>query len=650
MSENNKWNVIIFTVVGIAIVLTSSLVFNRADPSHAGSAVVGPNCQILTCPIGQPGPSGIGMPGPPGASGAPGPPGPSGAQGNPGPPGPTGAAGMCLANPECGVGPTGATGPTGPTGPQGPPGFQGEQGSPGPQGPQGFIGPIGPTGPTGPTGPQGFQGIPGVCDCFNQTVEYNTLNISSMLNIGPNSTIMCGAGSRIDNSCFLNGTNCPVLNDCDITMKSLLVTGGPSSNLQVGFPAITNGNAVFGDSLTPNYHINMFKTYASNLILEGNAMGFGQTILRAKNMGNVLIEAQGVGGQVQLVAGGSIVGVTGTGSISLTSTVGQFLLANNDPSNPFEINSQGPIHIFGSNPINIRQDFISLTKLTTFFGNTLWLQTEYTSYNFAQSINNTLTNIPAIGFYEDIVVNPDAVIVSTTAYLSLGPNINIGAGRIACIPNNNILLGRGLFDGLEQISPEAPFNNLAPLPLINNSGINATILSSAGLSDGYVWFNDTNGVRISGGNVYIDGDVTIGGTINSNSFGRWGTSELTLSTLPIANSLIPMTGFAGNIMENTTSCFQIDVSGAYSISYKVTGSYTSNVVEEDGAYVRKNGLSNHIYSQCIPNAATPATRCDAFASGILPLVAGDQICLFSGGISRAWQGSLYYNYFNINKI
>lgn len=649
MSE--KWISVIFSVVGIAIVLTSSLVFNRVDPYRAGSVVIGDNCNLLTCPQGQPGPAGTGLPGPPGQRGEPGPSGVMGPQGAQGAKGEKGDPGMCLANPMCGVGPSGPTGATGPTGAQGPPGFQGEKGDPGEQGPSGATGPSGPSGPQGIQGIQGLQGIPGVCDCFNQTVVYNTLNITSNLHLGNNSTITCGLGSSIDNSCFLNGTNCPVLSMCDITVKSLLVTGGPMSNLQVGFPSVTNGNVILGDSSVFSYHLNMIKTFANDLILEGNSMGFGQTILRSKNMGNLLLEAQGIGAQVQLVAGGSIVGVTGTGSVSFTSTIGQFALTNLDPSNSFQVESNGPINIIGqssSSPIVIRQDSITLTKLNTFLGNNIWLQTQYISYYYAQSTNNTLTNTPAIQMYEDVVMNPDAVIVSTTEYLKVGPNLDVGVGRIASIINHKIYLNLGNFNNSEEISMEAPIVNLAAAPYLNTSG-NVTILAAAGLTDGYVWFNDTNGVRISS-NVYIEGNVTVTGNIGLGK--KWGSARLTVdSTPPTANVQLTLGAFQGNI-PNSGGYFVIDEDGTYMISYKMYASYSNVGAVEEGGYVNVTN-TNTIQSNCNPINPAMLTICEATAIGFVQAVVGDRIYMFGGSQAREWYGALppyNRNYFNINKL
>lgn len=638
------WLIVLFATIGLALVVTSSLVFNRIDPSRAGTVAIGDNCNILTCPQGQPGPPSIGVPGPPGQRGEKGDRGETGPQGVPGAAGGIGPPGMCLANPACGVGPSGATGPIGPQGLQGAPGFQGAQGNPGQQGPRGETGPIGPSGPIGATGPIGPQGIPGVCDCFNQTVVYNTLNVTSNFHLGDNSTFTCGVGSFIDTNCLTAG-NCPNFGMCDLQAKSLTVSGYPSSNLQVGGPSQTNGNVIFGDSIIPNFHVNLFHAYAADLVLEGNAMGLGRTILRAKNMGNVLIQSEGVGGAVMLSSGGTISAIAST-NIQLISTVGQMLLQNLDNGSPLVIQSQGSVNIISTTTnsnIFIKNDNIIIQKS----GSSFWMQTQFTSFDYAVSVNNSI-NAPSIVMFENLQINSNAAIVSTYEFLKIGPNLDVGAGRIASIINKKVKLTNGTFDTFEEISMEAPIVNLSPLPNITDyPPVNLTSLSDAGLSSGYVWFNDTNGVRISS-NVYIEGSVTIGGSITTQG-PKWGTAVLTVNTGSLTNVVIPLTGFQGTI-PTASNCFQIDTAGMYSFSFKITGAYTNIATPADGAFVRKTaGTVTLVSSICSPNAGTGTTTCDAFATGIAPLIVGDEICLFSGSVARVWEGNTY-NYFNLVKI
>ncbi|NNF97767.1 MAG: collagen-like protein [Desulfobacteraceae bacterium] len=99
----------------------------------------------------------IGMVGPQGLDGPPGPIGLTGAQGPDGPQGPAGTPG-----------PKGDTGPAGPQGLVGPKGSRGDRGLPGPvgqTGPAGEQGPIGPQGIQGVEGPAGTPGETGTCAC-----------------------------------------------------------------------------------------------------------------------------------------------------------------------------------------------------------------------------------------------------------------------------------------------------------------------------------------------------------------------------------------------------------------------------------------------------------------------------------------------------
>lgn len=655
MSE--KWITVIFSVVGIAIVTTSSLVFNRVDPYRAGSVVIGDNCNLLTCPQGQPGPAGTGLPGPPGQRGEPGPSGATGPQGAQGAKGEKGDPGMCLANPMCGVGPSGPTGATGATGAQGPPGFQGEKGDPGEQGPSGATGPIGPSGPQGIQGIQGLQGIPGVCDCFNQTVVYNTLNVTSNFHLGDFSTFTCGINSTIANNCLTVG-NCPNFTLCDLQAKSLFLTGGMPTLLRVGHPGeITPRQVIFGDSGSLfNYSMNDIRMYSENLVIEGT--GTGPAVVRTLNQGEMRVEA--VGGSASLLtlrSNGEARLIGEAGLTRITNTIGTGIIIENfDPSGGVRTTSSGFItsETSGTNPITLISDFTNLRKSSTplLNGSIYYLTTNpAASYDYNTGL---IIGAPSVTVHDDLIIAQGQHIVAQETYLKVGPNLNVGGGRIITLFNIMALMS-GQFTNLsyvEYISMEAVIMNNSPLPNVTLD-VNSSALVNAGLTDGYMWFNDTNGYRISGGNVYIEGNVIVAGSITStNDTTFWGTSELVSITPVISNALIPMVNFQGTIIENTTSCFQIGKNGIYSISYKVTGFYTSSVTSEDGAYIRKfTGMigTNFIRSQCIPNADSPATTCDAFASGILPLLLGDMVCLYSGSIPRSWQGNIY-NYLNINKI
>lgn len=662
--DNFSWILATFAIFGIAIVMVSSLVFNRIDPSRAGTVAIGDNCNILTCPIGPVGPPSL-IPGPPGTRGEKGESGPTGPQGQPGGPGPSGPAGMCLANPMCASGPSGPSGATGATGRQGDPGFQGETGPPGRDGPTGQSGPSGPIGLTGNTGPTGPQGIPGVCDCFNQTVTYNSLNVTSNFHLGDNSTFTCGVGSFIDNSCLTVG-NCPNFTLCDLQAKSLFLTGGMPTILRVGHPLETSPRfVIFGDSMSfYNYSIDDIRMYATNLVLEGT--GIGVTVVRALNQGLMRVESIGGSGSIlNLRSTGTATFSAEAGLTQITNTLGGGILINNmDPLGAVRAVSSGFISLetSGTNPINIFSDYINLKKSSIpVNGSSIYYMT--TNPSLSIDYNTGITNMAAsVVMQEDIIIAANRHIIAQDEYLKIGPNVDIGKGRI--ITKFNVLsLMSGMFDNLtynEYISLEAVIINNSPLPNLTSYGDNATVLAAAGLSDGYVYFNDTNGVRISS-SVYIEGDLTIGGNVNFAGVGTtplYGTAKLSVNTgiLP-QDTLITLDTFSGNILQDATpGRFIISQNGTYSVSYSVYRINVATTAIEDGAYIDISGSgpgTKYIQSKCTPSTSDDSF-CDATSTGILSLVVNDTVSLFSGGFSgpglgRNWQGSVY-NYFNIIKL
>jgi hypothetical protein len=221
-------------------------------------------------------------------------------------------------------------------------------------------------------------------------------------------------------------------------------------------------------------------------------------------------------------------------------------------------------------------------------------------------------------------------------------------GRIASTVNKKIRLTTGLFDGNEEISAEAPIVNLASAPYVNSTG-NATVLMAAGLSDGYVWFNDTNGVRISS-NVFIEGNVTVTGSIGLPAK-KWGSASLSADTTPAAaNVQLTLGNFQGTIPTGS-DYFLIDEDGTYMISYKMYGSYNNVGFVEEGGYVNVTNTKT-IESNCNPINPAPNNVCEATAIGFVQAVAGDRIYMFGGAIARAWYSTTPYsrNYFNINKL
>lgn len=509
------WPLVIFGILAIGGLMTIFLIFNRADPSRAGTIVPGDNCAVLECPAGPPGPAGPPIPGPPGQQGIQGEEGKTGPPGPPGQLGLQGPPGMCLANPNCTQGPPGPQGIQGLTGPQGAPGFIGPQGDPGPIGPQGIQGIQGATGPQGPQGEPGPQGIGGICDCFNiSSISFDQLNLTSSLQLGENSTFTCGAGATIDPSCLTVGA-CPDFSPCSLKAMAMEVSGGnPSpSLLRVGTPSDTFASRVImGDSNVVNYMLEYIKAYSQDLVLEGNAFGFGgQVVLRAKNGGTARLEATGLGSLVSINSVGSIIGLAQAGSISLSSSVGTFLLQNLDTTGSINVWSDGDIYIRGtpSKVVTIENDRIDISQSG---GSSYWMRTMPNSYSYTQ-MGVPLMGTKSIQVHTDIQLIPGIHIVSMDNYVHIGPQIEVGAGRILTF-QPVLSLMTGSFTN-ESISLEAPVRNDAILP----AGVNSTNTS---LPDGHLWFDDAEGYRFTGGDVLIEsptvhltGNLIVDGSIDA---------------------------------------------------------------------------------------------------------------------------------------
>ena len=81
--------------------------------------------------------------------------------------------------------------------------------------------------------------------------------------------------------------------------------------------------------------------------------------------------------------------------------------------------------------------------------------------------------------------------------------MDIGNGRITSINTGVVKLGAGAFS-VDLISMEAPIFNAASVPVIINASV-----PGGGLTNGYMYFNDTNGYRFALGPVLIEQDVTV---------------------------------------------------------------------------------------------------------------------------------------------
>jgi hypothetical protein len=638
-------SIIISVIIAIVAIMIPSFIIHRVDPQRAGTYGYGTDCNVLTCGPGPVGPPGYGLPGPPGQRGEKGDIGPTGPPGATGPKGDQGLAGMCLANPACGVGPAGQTGATGPTGEQGPPGFQGPKGDPGIIGPMGFNGTIGPTGPSGPSGPTGPQGIPGVCDCFNQTVTYSGLTITNNLHLTTNSTMTCDSGSFIGLSCLVPGT-CPDFSNCTVLMKAVQVLG--DQGVRIGFSNNPNpSQLIVGDSTALNYYVNLFRVYSQDVIIEGNAQFGGQTTMRATNGGTLTLEAVGIGSSVNILSTGNVLIAAGTGRVSLLSSVGTLSITNNDATSPIQVTSQGPVNIetTPNTAILLRSDLFTLSKSVAVANNSLWISTGPNSFSYVTGI--TFLGTPSIFFSEDIAIQPNKVIIAVGGTVQLGPNLDVGNGRITSANTGSLKLGAGTFLG-DLISMEAPVSNAANLPAISN-----TSFPGGGLSDGYLYFNDTNGYRFALGNMLVEGNLTVNGAFTDPLRALHIDTTAGLTTRPSSSySGIVFSGFAasatwfGQSLTGGTGAgasagtWNFPVAGVYSISVSCTTTGTASTgslqfaVSYNNAAATPTNIAPGGRIAPYVDFATLGTRVDSYSlvtnvgcGADCPIAVGDQVRL-----------------------
>ncbi len=321
----------------------------------------------------------------------------------------------------------------------------------------------------------------------------------------------CDSGSFIGLSCLIPGT-CPDFSACTLLADAVQILG--DQGLRVGYSNNANPSQVIaGDSTALNYYMNLFRVYAQDVVIEGNAQFGGQTVLRAVNGGTVTLEALGVGATANILSTGSILMASSTGSISLLSSIGTLSITNNDATSAIQVTSQGPVNVLTTpaTPILLQSDLITLSKAVTVVNNSLWLSTGPDSYSYVTVAPQLGT--PSIFISENVVIGTNKVIVALGGTIQMGPNLDIGNGRITSLNTDGLKLGVGTFLG-DDISMEAPIDNRAAFPLITNASV-----PGGGLTDGYVYFNDTNGYRFATGPVLIESDLTVGGRFSLASTG-----------------------------------------------------------------------------------------------------------------------------------
>ena len=480
--------VLFLIALGVGVVVLT-LTLGASSPVQAG--VIGTiNGQCFECPQGKPGVGEQGPPGVPGRQGDPGPSGATGPEGRQGAQGPSGVA-VCLANPACLSGATGPQGVKGDKGDQGPPGFQGPQGAPGAAGPKGETGPSGPSGATGATGPTGPQGPDGVCNCSASNVTFGEVNITQELILGPNTQMVCGANFTMGNSCLLP-TQCPNFTLCSLQMQNLQVSGGGPSAFQFGAPTDGVGGVFLaGSSTIANYMLSSFQAFASSLQLVGQ----GTTVLRSLGGATALIESLGIGAQILLNSVGSVVIQAQGGLINIVSYLNGLTINNLDVTSALNLLSQGNI-LMQANPMGLGQlmlqsNTIRLTKSLVLDNDTDWFSTQ-PGFSLYYYLFPPVTNVnaPSMVMHEDVIMR--GALIGLNGILEIGPKVALGTGDVFNPNNGAVNLALGTFVN-ESISLQAPVYNNASLPANYSS-----------LNEGYLWFYDADGTRISGGSVLLD--------------------------------------------------------------------------------------------------------------------------------------------------
>lgn len=447
-------SVLIFAIlVGTSLIVPSLLFSSSSFASYPSAKPQGPNKTCSVCPPAASGGTGpTGKSGPPGKKGVRGKSGPEGPEGREGIIGPSAIA-ICLPNnPVCQVGPSGATGAKGAKGDIGDRGFQGWTG-------EGFIGPTGQTGPKGDTGdvggvgPNGTIGETGICGCYNiSDIAFPTLSTE---NVQLNGTFNCEPGSMIDVACLANGTACPNFTMCNLESRNLIIR----QNLTIG----DFGSLVFmGDPSI--YTIDSIRAYADTILLETD----GMTAFKTRNNGIVSIESNNsisiLSNDVNQFSANDRLTMTANG-FTLNSTTGQML-----------VDSYGPIVIKNASLQNDNIIFQSITNGQNYL-TTSGFSFDYMNY----TVDNTRQSVV---IYKDLILT-GSLVSSTSQFLSVGPKINVGVGKIKCT----------------KIQASAAIS-LETQTIRNDLTLTPSAIGN--LSAGHLHLSDPDGIRIGGGNVIID--------------------------------------------------------------------------------------------------------------------------------------------------
>lgn len=501
------WSTTALILLLFAALLVFALVLAFVIPSVSRASGEIPNSlqlaenttECLLCPAGAPGRQGErGIQGERGFDG------PRGAKGDPG------EAGMCIANPMCGVGPAGPSGPTGPTGPGGAPGFSGATGPTGPQGPSGPTGATGPVGPSGPMGADGVQGVPGACDCFGlANIELTNVTVFESLSFGPAASIECDMDTFFDPQCF-GPSSCIPREACDTVSQTIWLKNkdGAENTLQVGQPtASPTDNVLFGDATAsgPIYQLQEIRGYASILDWQGD-----QSVISGRGPGGISILATSVSGQLVIDSQNTI----SMSSLGQTTIHGDAGVLITDASAGIEIRS--PTAFINSISTNVA----STSDLIQWFHAdqvTHWMTTNSLGSLLWDGVAGAITtSLDSISFRNNLVLGTDSATADATwlttdafdGFVRIGPYLTVGSGIV-----------RSGSTATLQLQETTASQTLDVRATITNGETGELLL-----------IEDDDGVLITAPNVTIDGDLIVTGNIDGVSCSGGCTSDKRVKT------------------------------------------------------------------------------------------------------------------------
>jgi len=532
----------IITVGSILIVIFVILIIVFAVTGSGSSSDVGPTiepppqCFNVVCPPAE--------------------------KGDKGDPGRDGTNGMCLANPLCEKGDPGNDGKDGSdavcqTCPRGFPGKDGEDGvcikncTDGAPGvcEQPCV-----------NGTKGDKGDNGICDCFNITaIEFDEVTINEALTL--NGTFECTPGTTIDPSCLIVGS-CPDFSPCDLQAKSLVLSGGTPTRLQVGsFGGLSTDEVQFGDPTLPDPTddiVSFIHGNANSIFLRSS---YGFTLQSGAQASSIFdIVAAGAGSILQLRSGNDVL-ISAQRMIDAVADTRHRVqvLTSSTTTTPISHTVVSSNIFLISNGLEFQKNpGIGLGGPNWFDMNTL--QTLDCSVVPAVPLLGT----PAMHFYEDIIHGPESRIITSKmdGFQVIGPNIEVCAGSIKSSTGtlsiestiSNTVTGESVcIDDPEGLDLKDTFvfssttnqTDIRSTITNNDSGQAVCIDDQEGLDlkDTHLFSSTTNNITVQSDNTLVVNTILGPGSININ--GVIIDEDGTITAPNSINTPAPINGVGG---------------------------------------------------------------------------------------------------------